>query len=156
MKNMKNAAIIALRSIITFLFFLPRLIIEFNYSGSVFLICFPHFLANWLCIPIFSCLLFACPYLLASYTHSDEYNYKYIYADKCTVNVPCAVPNTYCVYRWQENIQETFRVNCNFLLLRITLVTEVKMRFLLMAHTSKSHQLFSFCLPCMCKRSTSI
>lgn len=29
-----------------FLLFFSCLIIEFNYSGSVFLICFPHFLAN--------------------------------------------------------------------------------------------------------------
>lgn len=68
--------VITLRSIITFLFFFfsfyPRLIIEFNYSGSIFLICFPYFLANWLCLPVFSCLLFTFSHLLASLSQFGE------------------------------------------------------------------------------------
>lgn len=56
--TVKNTAMIALWSIINF--FLPQLIIEFNYSESVFLICFPHFLLNWLCVPVFPRLLSSC------------------------------------------------------------------------------------------------
>lgn len=73
MKTMKNTPVIVLRPIITFLsfslfFFLPQLIIEFNYSVSVFL-CFLHFLANRLRIPTISSLLKAANISLPAWNH---------------------------------------------------------------------------------------
>ena len=99
-----------------FFFFWPRLIIKFNYSGSVFLICFPHFLANWLCIPIFSCLLLLRARICwhRGLTHMNATIFFSPNADNCTSNV---LQRTSFLYELQQSCQGhniSRCVNCDF------------------------------------------
>ena len=175
MKNM--TAIIALWSIITFLFFnftfffffWPRLIIKFNYSGSVFLICFPHFLANWLCIPIFSCLLLLRARICwhRGLTHMNATIFFSPNADNCTSNV---LQRTSFLYELQQSCQGhniSRCVNCDFFFFFFFFPTTKnnyaiflckpcqfhssprwEASFPLLAHSSKlQQQVFSFSLP---------
>lgn len=132
------------------LLFFPELIIEFNYSGSVFLICFPHFLGNWLCIPIF----FLHPHICWHYAVACEYHSftlactvsrhiyrsadKYI-ANKCSVQHKTFILYWNCSLFYSKTLSDVLTVIsfCQEHLLSCALVTEVKMK--LKAHMSKLH-----------------